>query len=96
MNTIAECYKMDYLKLIKKPSDLKYYLVNKYPDNKFFSRENMRFAGDTMSNYGLRVIENSEGNKLFELYRKKPVKYGLQKSAYFDVVTLRKVNNEPA
>lgn len=54
----------------------------------------MRFAGDTMANYGLHVVENSEGNKLFELYRKKPVKYGLQKSVYFDVVTLRKVNNE--
>jgi len=51
----------------------------------------MRFAGDTMANYGLRVID-SEGNKLFELYRKKPVKYGLQKSVYFDIVTLQKVN----
>ena len=82
---------MDYLKLIKKPSDLKYYLIDKYPDNKFFSHENMRFAGDTMANYGLRIIE-SEGKQLFELYRKKPVKHGLQKPAYFDVETLRKVN----
>ena len=82
---------MDYIKLIKKPSDLKYYLIDKYPDNKFSSRENMRFAGDTMANYGLQIIE-SEGKQLFELYRKKPVKYGLQKSTYFDVETLRKVN----
>lgn len=83
---------MDYLKLIKKPSDLKYYLIDKCPDNKFFSSENMRFTGDTMSNYGLQLVETLEGNKLFELYRKKPVKCGLQKSAYFDVETLQKVN----
>lgn len=85
---------MDYLKLIKKPSDLKFYILDLYPTSLFFSYKNMRFAGDTMANYGLHVVENSEGNKLFELYRKKPVKYGLQKSVYFDVVTLRKVNNE--
>ena len=63
---------MDYLKLIKKPSDLKYYLVDKYPDNKFFSSENMRFTGDTMSNYGLQLVETLEGNKLFELLQQLP------------------------
>jgi hypothetical protein len=42
----------------------------------------MKFFGDTMKNYGVRstIIDNVP---YWELYRKRPVKYGLQKSHYF-------------
>lgn len=71
----------------------------------FFDRESMRFFGDTMKNYGCRAAEvtsNYDENdnyvenggiviKVWELYRRRPVKHGLQKSAYFDRVTFRRV-----
>ncbi len=48
-----------------------------------------------MRNYGVRstTIENSHGElvEVWELYRRKPVKYGLQKSAYFCKTTFRQV-----
>lgn len=61
----------------------------------FFSRDTMKFFGDTMRNYGVRetVIDTySEDNvPVYELYRRRPVKHGLQRSAYF-----RKDNFKPA
>lgn len=62
-------------------------------NSKFFTRNNMKFCGDTMANYGVR--ENTIDTwtetkvKVWELYRRKPVKMGLQGSAYF-----RKTNGE--
>lgn len=56
----------------------------------FFSPKTMRFFGDTMKNYGCRIVERN-GTKLIELYRRKPVKHGLQTSAYFDPETFRQV-----
>ena len=57
----------------------------------YFSRENMRFAGDTMSNYAVskpQVIATYHGEAaVYELRRKHPVKHGLQSSAYFDAET---------
>jgi hypothetical protein len=60
--------------------------------SKFFTPNNMKFAGDTMRNYGVSgpmeiVTNNGDKATVYELYRKKPVKNGLQKSAYFDAVT---------
>jgi hypothetical protein len=52
----------------------------------FFTRDSMKFFGDTMANYGVR----SNGNN-WELWRKKPVKYGLTESAYFDKLTYKRV-----
>ena len=42
----------------------------------------MRFFGDTMSNYGIKHHKVA-GHEVIELRRKKPVKHGLQESAYF-------------
>jgi hypothetical protein len=52
----------------------------------FFDRKTMAFFGDTMANYGVR-----DRGDYWELYRRRPVKHGLQKSAYFDKATFREV-----
>lgn len=79
------------------PSRLKYELENSGSNSHFFSRENMKFSGDTMRNYGVRsaVIRtnyNADGAwmgkdgidlEVWELYRRRPVKHGLKASAYF-------------
>ena len=57
-------------------------------DAKFFSRENMKFSGDTMRNYGVRgplrfKTHGGETCEVWELFRRRPVKYGLCASAYF-------------
>ena len=56
----------------------------------FFTRQTMKFFGDTMANYGVRsaIIE---GASCWELYRKKAVKHGLSCSAYFNKNTYDKV-----
>lgn len=68
------------------PSELKYNVEN--TGSHFFDRESMRFFGDTMRNYGVRsaIVETytDDGQiEVWELYRKRPVKHNLQKSAYF-------------
>lgn len=83
--------------IIKTASQLKAQVQDMNPASKFFTRINMKFAGDTMANYGVRgaTITNLRGEKVevWELYRRKPVKYGLQKSAYFDKLTFSQVFN---
>lgn len=64
-------------------SELKYQHMRLHPDSHFFDRKTMQFFGDTMRNYG--VTRHASG--CWELYRKRPVKYGLQSSAYFDPET---------
>lgn len=84
-------------------SELKYN-VEKTGSN-FFSHDSMKFFGDTMSNYGVRrttVQSNYDQNdnwsdngvsvEVYELYRRRPVKHGLQSSAYFDVNTFARVH----
>ena len=68
------------------PSKLKAAILAKWPESHFFDRETMRFWGDTMANFGCR-----DAGDAWELYRKKPVKNGLQSSAFFDKETLRQV-----
>lgn len=72
-------------------SELKYRV--EATGSKYFTRENMRFAGDTMRNYGVRRIkaQTRAGDiiEVYELYRKKPVKHGLKSSAYFNPDTYR-------
>ena len=58
----------------------------------FFTRNNMKFARDTMRNYGVRgpvKIKEYTGNIVdaWELYRRKPVKHGLCASAYKPCLT---------
>ena len=60
----------------------------------FFTRETMRFFGDTMRNYGVRgpvEIETWSGAaKCWELYRRRPVKHNQTGSAYFDCETFER------
>jgi hypothetical protein len=57
----------------------------------FFSRDTMRFFGDTMRNYGVK-----DKGTYFELYRKSPVKHGMRQSAYFDKLLFKRINIEGA
>lgn len=83
--------------IIKTASQLKAQVEHHNHNSKFFTRNNMKFAGDTMANYGVRsaTMTNLQGEQVevWELYRRKPVKYGLQKSAYFDKLTFFQVFN---
>ena len=64
------------------PSELKTSILAHDPDSHFFDQKTMKFFGDTMSNYGVRKAEIN-GLAVWELYRKRPIKYGLKTSAYF-------------
>lgn len=90
------------------PADLKYH-VEQGQDRFFFTRETMRFFGDTMRNYGVRdggkipyhwddtgnnYSEEPRYIEIWELYRKHPVKHGLRDSAYFDKKTFKRVFKE--
>lgn len=92
---------------IKSASDLKYAVENAGYETHFFDRKSMKFFGDTMRNYGVRkaVIKtnwDNEGNyshegvekTVYELYRRRPVKAGNQKSAYFDMETFKVVHEK--
>ena len=56
--------------------------------SKYFDKKTMRFFGDTMTNYGVRLAER-DGVEVYELYRKEPVKDGIKFSAYFDKETFK-------
>lgn len=66
----------------------------------FFTRNNMRFAGDQMANYYVRTkpvtVRSVAGaeHTCWELTRVRPVKYGLRDSAFFDVETFEQVHVE--
>lgn len=77
---------------IRTPSDLKYEVESAGTAPHFFDRKTMSFFGDTMRNFGLRKVELPDYGPCFELYRRRPVKHGLQKSAYFSAVTFRRVH----
>lgn len=68
-------------------SQLKYNHELANPDSLFFSRNNMKFAGDTMANFGVRQVKkfvDGEPVELWELRRKTPVKCGMKHSFFFD------------
>lgn len=69
------------------PSELKRQIEEHGHEPYFFSRDTMRFFGDTMANYGVRKY-NAD---ILELYRKRPVKHGLKDSAYFCAKTFKRV-----
>lgn len=52
------------------------------PSGHFFDRKSMKFFGDTMRNYGVRDAGDD-----WELYRKSPVKHGLNNSHFFNKKT---------
>lgn len=67
-------------------SELKTNVERSNPMSVFFTRNNMKFSGDTMKNYGV-----SDCGTMWKLYRKQPVKFGLRSSVYFDKVSFFKV-----
>ncbi len=69
-------------------SELKGRVESTRPDSAFFCRANMKFAGDTLRNYGVRgplpfKTHSGDSCEVWELYRRRPVKFKLQASAYF-------------
>jgi len=76
------------------PSQLKSHVEEAGHDRFFFTKDTMRFFGDRMSNYGVRsamVKKGDEDVPVWELYRKNPVKHGLQDSAYFCKETFKRI-----
>lgn len=78
-------------------SELKYRVESAGHGSYFFARASMRFAGDTMRNYGVRpkpveiLTYSGEKVKAWVLYRKRPVKLGLSSNAYFCTESYRRV-----
>ena len=76
--------------------ELKYY-VKHGTDSHFFDRETMEFFGDTLDNYCVSEkpvkVKTSRGDivECWELRRIRPVKHGLQDSAYFNVKDFSRV-----
>ena len=72
------------------PNELKANILERDPESHYFDRKTMQFFGDTMRNYGVRKAE-IEGVAVWELYRKRPVKHGLQSSAFFSTTDFQQV-----
>lgn len=71
------------------PSELKRAVEAAGQERYFFTRDSMKFFGDTMSNYGCRAVtleETYTGNNVdcWELYRKRATSKGQTRSAYFN------------
>lgn len=73
-----------------KPSQLKAKHLELHPDSYFFTHATMKFFGDSMRNYGVR-----NAGTHWELYRKRPVKYGLCSSAWFHKETMDDTGTKP-
>ena len=70
------------------PSEIKYQYEQKHPQGRFFSRENMRFSGDTMRNFGV-----SDAGDYWELYRKHRTKHGFISSFFFHKETFKQISS---
>jgi hypothetical protein len=74
------------------PSDLKRHHETNNPDSYFFSRETMRFFGDTMSNYAtssrIYYMRGYDGSltPCYRLTRKKPTRKGAPITSWFFAV----------
>ncbi len=77
------------------PSELKYKVEEAGHAPYFFTRDSMRFFGDTMRNYGVRAVllEDVDGHLVdaWEIFRRRPVKNGLKSSAYFHAGSFRRM-----
>jgi len=81
---------------IKNASDLKFAIESARQEPYFFTRDSMKFFGDTMANYGIRqpvTVTTVSGDKVpaYELVRRRPVKHGLKESAFFHAETFARV-----
>lgn len=83
------------------PADLKYEHESRHPNSHFFDRKTMQFFGDTMRNYGISktVLQTADAATglivpvaVWELFRRKPVKAGVQSSAFFARDDFRRVH----
>ena len=78
------------------PSELKYEVERAGHSPYFFTSKTMKFFGDKMSNYGVRsaraITYSGEEFEVWELYRRRPVKHGLQASAFFRKDTFERVH----
>lgn len=75
-------------------SELRYQIESTGREPHFFSRKTMHFFGDTMRNFGVRKVWIESDGKMidaWELYRRRPVKHGIQSSHYFDCATFRRI-----
>lgn len=67
-----------------------------HPDSFFFTRNNMKFAGDTMANFGVDpapvtfTTYSGEPVTCWRLYRRRAVKHGLRGAFYFNCETWRR------
>lgn len=68
-------------------SELKYQYELNNPKGYFFTRPTMKFFGDTMRNYG--VINHGSH---YELHRKRPVRLGIDQSAFFSADTFQLIH----
>lgn len=76
------------------PSELKQLYLEKRPEGLFFSRANMKHAGDTMANYGVMLFE-CDGIEYAELYRKKKTSKGAFNSCWFKMEDLSHSTIDP-
>ena len=85
-------------------NELKYHVEQSGQEQYFFTRDTMKFFGDTMRNYGVCSATitsnyNAAGEyaadgvtvEVWELFRKRPVKHGLMNSAWFAKDTFKRV-----
>lgn len=84
------------MSIIKTASELKAHVEAAGHDSHFFTRDTMRFFGDTMRNYGVRgpvEIKTPSGDTVlaYELYRRRPVKHNNSSSAFFNATTFARV-----
>ena len=67
--------------------------------SKFFSRENMKFAGDTMTNFGVcsATVKTClrPSVECWQLYRKRATRKGMTGSSFFCKETFEQVHGEP-
>lgn len=99
MNEIDQATMQKKIENLMNASELRFRIENAGTAPHFFDRKTMRFFGDTMRNFGVcrasvRTSYNAKGEydpengvivECWELYRRRPVKHGLQTSHYFSV-----------
>jgi hypothetical protein len=77
-------------------SELKYKVEQAGTCEHFFTRNTMRFFGDTMKNYGVRsatvATYTEPAVETWELYRRHAVKHGLKTSTYFSKADFERVH----
>jgi len=83
--------------VIRTASDLKHHVEQNGHEPYYFTRSSMAFFGDTMRNYGVRskpvdvTTPSGDTVKCWELYRRRPVKHGLDSSSFFACDNFRRV-----